>query len=102
MSGWQSAPAIGLEDAIAEFKRKLPGWWFRVGECQVSCDATCAPTTESPHSAWAREDRRFDHGFDADLDQPATLADALRDVMQQALNAIAEREGQGGTDARDS
>lgn len=91
MTEWQSAPAIGLEAAIAEFKAKLPGWWYSVCECQVSCDATCAPTKESPHASWATEDRRFDHGFDADLPQPSTLADALRDVMNQALDAIAER-----------
>jgi hypothetical protein len=89
---WQTAPAIGLETAIAEFKAKLPGWWFSVGECQVSADASCGPTRESPHIALIPSDRRFDDGFHADLAQPATMADALRDVMEQALAAIAEQE----------
>jgi len=89
---WQTAPATGLEAEIAAFKQALPGWWFSVCECQVSCDATCAPTKESPHAAWAGEDRRFDHGFDADLLQPSSLAEALRDVKEQALAAIAEGE----------
>lgn len=88
---WQTAPATGLEAAVAEFKSRLPGWWYSVCECQVSCDASCAPTKESPHAAWAYDDPQFDGGFHADLDQPSTLADALRDVQQQALAAIAAR-----------
>lgn len=85
---WQRAPADGLEAAIAEFKAKLPGWWFSVCECQVSCDASCAPTVESPHVALIGADERFDGGFHADLPQPSTLADALRDVQEQALEAV--------------
>lgn len=90
MSEWQTAPATGLEAAIAEFKARLPGWWFTVGECQVSADGSCGPTRESEHIALIPLDRRFDDGFHADLPQPATMADALRDVMNQALAAIAE------------
>lgn len=87
---WQTAPAQGLEAAVAEFKEKLPGWWFTVGECQVSADGSCGPTRESPHTALIAVNRQFDDGFHADLPQPASMADALRDVMEQALAAIAE------------
>lgn len=85
---WQTRQPDGLEAAIVEFKAALPGWWFSVGECQVSADASCGPTRESPHIKLIPEDRRFDDGFHADLEQPATMADALRDVMGQALGAI--------------
>lgn len=88
--GWVVAAPVGLEQAITEFKAALPGWWFSVGECQVSCDASCAPTWESPDIALIERDRRFDAGFHADLLQPSTLAEALRDVMEQALEAKAE------------
>lgn len=91
MSEWQQSPATGLEAAIAEFKAALPGWWFSVGECQVSADASCGPTRESPHIALIPADQRFDDGFHADLSQPATMTDALRDAMRQALQAIAEK-----------
>lgn len=77
----------GLESAIADFKATLPGWWFTVGECQVSCDASCAPTRESPDIARIDDDARFNDGFHADLSQPSTMADALRDVTRQALEA---------------
>lgn len=82
---WKAKPQFGLEAAIIEFKTNLPGWWFSVCECQVSCDASCAPTTESPDVEMIAQDRTFDSGFHADLPQPSTLAEALRDVMRQAL-----------------
>lgn len=89
---WKTKNAPGLEAAIAIFKASLPGWWFRVGECQVSCDASCAPTRESEHINLIPLDARFDHGFDADLPQPATLAEALDQVRQDALEAISTLE----------
>jgi len=79
-----------LERTIADFKSALPGWWFSVCECQVSCDASCAPTRESPHIDLISRDDRFNDGFHADLAQPSTLADALRAVMDEALEAIAQ------------
>jgi hypothetical protein len=90
---WQTYPAHGLEAAIAEFKAALPGWWFTVGECQMTADASCAPTTESPDIALIRLDRQFNDGFHAGLPQPATMAEALADVVRQALEAKA-RVGQ--------
>ncbi len=86
---WQTAPAHGLERAVADFKAALPGWWFSVGECQVSADASCGPTRESDHIALIPLDRRFDDGFHADLPQPATMVQALETVRVEALAAIA-------------
>ena len=90
MTNWQTAPQPDLEAAIAEFKAALPGWWYSVCECQVSCDASCAPTSESEHITLITEaGDKFDAGFHADLRQPSTLAEALRTVMREALAAIA-------------
>jgi hypothetical protein len=85
---WKWRGPHGLELAIINFKLALPGWWFTVGECQVSADASCGPTRESEHLALIRLDKRFDDGFHADLPQPASMADALRNVMAQAASAI--------------
>lgn len=98
---WHTKPQPDLELAIRTFKQYLPGWWYSVCECQVSCDATCAPTSESPdieitHSLPAGS--IFDAGFTADLRQPSTLAEALLDVMDQALAAKALHAGGVGTD----
>ena len=77
----------GLEQAISDFKSSLPGWRYSVCECQVSCDASCAPTSESTDIELIGKDDRFNSGFHADLEQPSTLAQALRCVMAEAINA---------------
>jgi len=84
---WKTAPQSDLEAAIAEFKATLPGWWYSVCECQVSCDATIAPTSESPDIALAKFGNEFDSGFSVDIPQPSTLAQALRHVMAEAIAA---------------
>lgn len=87
-TAWHTAPATDLEAAIIQFKADLPGWWFSVSECQVSCDASCAPTVESEHVQLVQTNPEFDDGFHADLRQPSSMAAALNDVRQQALAAI--------------
>lgn len=86
---WQNMPIDTLASQIEAFRAALPGWWFTIGECQVSADASCAPSRESEHIMLIPLDRRFDDGFHADLPQPATMAEALADVQAQALEAIA-------------
>lgn len=89
---WATAPQPDLEAMIAAFKSEFPGWWYSIGECQVSCDASCGPTSETPDIARVAWDDRFNDGFHADLTQPSNLADALRDVMEQARAALIEND----------
>jgi hypothetical protein len=87
---WFSATHDDLPAAIAELKTKLPGWYFSVCECQVSCDATIAPTRDSPDieiTYTLPSGSPFDAGFDVALAQPSTLAEALRFVIAEALEA---------------
>jgi hypothetical protein len=72
------------------FKQTLPGWWYSVCECQVSCDASCAPTVESTDIALVEHNNPFDSGFHVNLAQPSSLAAALLNVMNQALEAKAK------------
>lgn len=37
-----------LDAAVALCERVLPGWWWRVGTCHVSDDATIGPDYNSP------------------------------------------------------
>ena len=74
-----------LGKAIAEFEASLPGWWWSIGHCSVSRDASCAPDRAGADAQLLRE-RQFDEGFHCD-DREGTLAGALRNVMQQALAA---------------
>lgn len=85
-----------LLDIISEFKAEFPGWWWSVGECHVSCDATVGPTTEAP-DAWLLQNREFDEGFQGDLRQPTTVENALLNaisIARQARSAaLTDREG---------
>ncbi len=90
---WIAATHDDLPAAIAELKAALPGWWYRVCECQVSCDATIAPTSHSPDIAITYAlpaHSKFDEGFDVALEQPSSLAEALRFVIAEALQAKAD------------
>lgn len=93
MPEWFTSEQDDLPAAIKEFKEKLPGWYYMVCECQVSCDATIAPTTDSIDIDLVWVDPKFDEGFSVDLPQPSTLAQALRHVMQEALETKAKYVG---------
>lgn len=79
--------AEDLAAAIADFERLLPGWWWSVGTCSVSRDASCAPDRTGP-DAHLLNDRLFDNGFHCD-DREGSVAGSLRKVMRQALEAKA-------------
>jgi hypothetical protein len=80
---WTVEDQVGdLPSAIAYFHSRLPGWWFSVGACHVSADATVAPDSAGMDSVLFKTGdgdvtRFFDTGFDVDLLPPATMADAL-------------------------
>lgn len=87
MSKWPAVCHQNLEETVATFKEALPDWWYSVGECQVSCDASCGPTRLSDDIKLVPLDSRFNEGFHADLEQPSSVAEALRQVMQEAIEA---------------
>ena len=80
---WTVENQVGdLPSAIAYFHSRLPGWWFSVGACHVSADATVCPDSAGMdaflfHTGDDPAERFFDTGFDVDLLPPATMADAL-------------------------
>lgn len=80
-----------LEAAIAEFRAALPGWWFSVGSCSLSRDASCGPDRAHCDQATLIA---FDDGFHHDdTDAGSTLASSLRLVTAAAVAAVAERAG---------
>lgn len=96
---WAADNFVGdLPEAIAQFYRLLPGWWFSVGVCHVSADATCAPDTAGCDGHLAKL-RFFDEGFSADIMPPATMADALRAATEMAMVARAAYRIYGTEDA---
>ena len=79
-----------LLEAVARLERELPGWWWRVGHCHVSSDASIAPDYNDPvhqdrlYQEWPDDDI-MGEGFHVDLPQPSTLAAALHHVIDEAL-----------------
>ena len=83
----KSHDSVGdLQAAIAEFAEVLPGWWYSMGDCSVSCHASCGPDV-AYSDAYMLINRLFDEGFHSDIPQPTCLADALRGAMQKGLQA---------------
>lgn len=79
----------GFAEAVDRLRRELPGWYYKVCECQVSCDATIAPLADSADADLIEHGNPFDVGFDCDLRQPSTLAEALNGAIDDALAARA-------------
>lgn len=86
MTNWTANNTGDLAAAIAYFNSRLPGWWFSVGLCHVSADASCAPDSAGCDADLLRE-KFFDEGFDLDLHPPATMADSLRQLTDIAVYA---------------
>jgi hypothetical protein len=78
-----------LEQALEAFNVEFSGWWWTLGECHVSCDASIAPDRRGP-DADLLDHRSFDDGFHVDLLQPSTVADALLAAMELARKARAD------------
>lgn len=73
--------------AVAEFEKALPGFWWSVGQCSVGAHASCAVDGKGVQAGLLNAvpaGDPFDSGFHADT-SGGTPADALRNVMNQAL-----------------
>ena len=81
-----------IQDAIDEFKRRLPDWWWSVGECSISADASCGPDRNCKDAHLLVFDE-FDNGFHHNEPMPASCADSLIKVMNEALQKKEEVEG---------
>ncbi len=80
-----TAKLTALAEAILEFESQLPGWWWSLGSCSASRDASCGPDIAGP-DAHLLKHRLFDEGFHHD-DTEADCATSLRIVMELALKA---------------
>jgi hypothetical protein len=78
----------GLVAAIEAFRTLLPGWWYSLGDCGVSAHASCGPDRQGGDADLLVQPL-FDAGFHADIAQPATIAEALHDVTEQGIAALA-------------
>ena len=109
---WQPEDLAALVEAVKRLERELPGWWWSVGACHVSADASIGPINRPwTHASIAPdrvgpaahllEDRLFDGGFHCDLRQPATCAQSLNGAIDQALEAIRSLKNTSSVDNRE-
>ena len=92
-AGWNTDTA-DFAQAVADFEAALPGFWWSVGQCSVGAHASCAVDGRGVQAdllAGVKQGQLFDAGFHCDTDG-GSPAEALRDVMQQALDFIARKE----------
>lgn len=95
MMSWNT-DSSDLAEAIAEFEKALPGFWWSVGQCSVGAHASCAIDSSGVQSdllSGKPKGHPYDEGFHCDTikGQPAA---ALLDVMRQACDFIAQSEAQ--------
>jgi len=86
MTDWQQSYRVRqLSSAIRRFERDLPGWWWTIGACSASRNASCGPDRNGP-DAHLLAIRKFDDGFHVDLED-GTRAQALDIVRIDVLEA---------------
>jgi len=74
-----------LDQAVTLFTKELPGWWWSVGDCEISAHASCGPNRSGPDGNLIDiESTVFDSGFHVDLRQPSAPAQVLLNVLEQA------------------
>lgn len=103
-TAWTGTNLVGdLSGAIAYFHEQLPGWWFSVGICHVSADATVCPDRMGCDGWLLRDGGRetikfWDEGFDVDLPPPATISDSLiraTNIARKTRDAYCVRKNLG-------
>lgn len=83
-TSWQPEKTDTLIEAIKRLEKELPGWWWTTGACFLTSHASIGPDRYGP-DAGLLQYNEFNHGFDADLEQPSTCAEALNDCIDQGL-----------------
>lgn len=84
--------AQAFAEVIIEFERRLPGFWWSVGQCSLGAHASCAVDMNGPQAhllAGITHEHPFVAGFHCDT-RGGSPAEALADVMLQALDYLGE------------
>lgn len=74
-----------LNGAVARFSALLPGWWFTVGRCDLTCHSTVGPDRAHIPAPYLN---KYDRGFSADIANPTTCAAALNEAVRKAIEML--------------
>lgn len=95
--GWGTDAAL-FSAVVAQFERALPGFWWSVGQCSVGAHASCAVDGNGCQAYLldgVQAGEPLDAGFHCDTDG-GSPAEALRDVMNQALAYLKDHAPDAG------
>ena len=90
--GWRT-DVKELSKAVDEFETALPGFWWSVGQGSIGAYSSCAVDGRGPQAPLLNgvtAGEPLDVGFHCDT-RGGSPAEALRDVMQQALTYLAQK-----------
>lgn len=73
--------------AIAVFRHALPGWWFQLGLCALSGDASIGPDFRSDVAPSKEIIDKYDDGFHADLEPGDGLHRVARALLHCTVQA---------------
>ena len=91
--GQWGTDALDMAQVVREFETALPGFWWSVGQCSIGAHASCAVDGSGVQKdllVGVKPGEPLDEGFHCDT-QGGQPAEALRDVMQQALEYLNEQ-----------
>jgi len=89
IEGWKT-DVEDFAQAVAEFEKALPGFWWDVGQCSVGAHASCAVDGSGCQAELlngVEAGDPLDDGFHCDT-VGGSPAEALRDCMRQALEYL--------------
>ena len=90
MSEWKTntdlESFLALIHAISRLEKELPGWWWSCGQCHVTSDASIGPDRNGKDAELLKYEE-FDAGFHADIPLPSTVAEALNEAIDKAVEA---------------
>jgi len=78
-------PDYDLTFAVIRMQESLPGWWFTVGRCGLTCHASVGPDRAFIQPPLLD---KYDGGFHADIPNPTTCADALDEAVRKAVATL--------------
>lgn len=91
--GWKT-DVEDFAQAVADFEKALPGFWWSVGQCSVGAHASCAVDGNGCQAELRKGVEAGDPLYDGFLcyTDGVSLAEALRDCMRQALEYLKAKD----------
>ena len=90
---YQDHPAAtSIEEAINILCKTLPDWWWSIGNCNISADASCGPINVGK-DAYLLKHTIFDNGFHFDdVYEPGNIPHPAKSLLIVMLKGIIAKQ----------